>query len=194
MGRKLCAIIHRDYTSPVDIQIKIFDQSISFFNPGKLFGNLTIEELSTDTYQSHMRNKLIAEAFYLTKDIEKYGSGYIRIRKEILSYPTMILNYKEVGSGFLVEIHYKKQKISTKPTDHVTENVGVSVGVSVGVNDGVNSLLKLVEDYPGIKSAELREKLNVSQRTVERWLKYLRDEQKIVFKGAFKTGGYWLIK
>lgn len=190
MGRKLCAIIHRDYTSPVDIQIKIFDQSISFFNPGKLFGNLTIEELNTDTYQSHMRNKLIAEAFYLTKDIEKYGSGYIRIRKEILSYPTMILNYKEVGSGFLVEIHYKKQKISTKPTDHVTENVGVSVGV----NDGVNSLLKLVEDYPGIKSAELREKLNVSQRTVERWLKYLRDEQKIVFKGAFKTGGYWLIK
>lgn len=82
-------------------QIKRFDQSISFFNPDKLFGNLTIEELSTDTYQSHMRNNLIAEAFYLTKNIEKYGSGYIRIRKEILSYQTMTIKCKEVGSGFL---------------------------------------------------------------------------------------------
>lgn len=32
----LNAIIHRDYTSPTDIQIKIFDQSITFFNPGRL--------------------------------------------------------------------------------------------------------------------------------------------------------------
>ena len=30
----LNAIVHRDYLSPVDTQIKIFDQSITFFNPG----------------------------------------------------------------------------------------------------------------------------------------------------------------
>lgn len=30
----LNAIIHRDYTSPTDIQIKILDQGITFFNPG----------------------------------------------------------------------------------------------------------------------------------------------------------------
>jgi predicted HTH transcriptional regulator len=76
----------------------------------------------------------------------------------------------------------------------VFDRYNENISVNDGVNDGVNMLLKLVEDYPGIKSAELREKLNVSQRTVERWLKYLRDEKKIVFKGAFKTGGYWLIK
>ena len=65
---------------PVDIQIKIFDNSITFFNPGKLFGDLTIEKLKGDDYQSRARNKLIAEAFYLTRDIEKYGSGFIRER------------------------------------------------------------------------------------------------------------------
>lgn len=69
----LNAIVHRDYLSPVDTQIKIFDQSITFFNPGKLYGDLTIEQLKTDHYQSRTRNKLIAEAFYLTKDIEKKG-------------------------------------------------------------------------------------------------------------------------
>jgi hypothetical protein len=74
----------RDYTSPVDIQIKIFDQSISFFNPGKLYGDLTIEKLKRDDYQSRTRNRLIAEAFYLTRDIEKYGSGFIRVRNSTL--------------------------------------------------------------------------------------------------------------
>ena len=66
-----------------------YDNAISFFNPGRLYGDLTIEKLKTDSYQSRIRNKLIAEAFYLTRDIEKYGSGYIRIRREIADYPTM---------------------------------------------------------------------------------------------------------
>src|SRR5690554_824813 len=62
----LNAIVHRDYLSPTDIQIKIFDKSISVFNPGMLYGGLQIEDLQKDNYQARTRNKLIAEAFYLT--------------------------------------------------------------------------------------------------------------------------------
>lgn len=69
----LNAIVHRDYTSPIDTQIKIFDNKITFFNPGKLYGDITVEKLATDTYQAQTRNKLIAEAFYLTGEIEKYA-------------------------------------------------------------------------------------------------------------------------
>ena len=87
----LNSIIHRDYLSPIDIQIKIFDNSISFYNPGGLFGNLTINDLKKDNYRANARNKLIAEAFYLTGDVEKYGTGFIRIRKEIGDYRTMVL-------------------------------------------------------------------------------------------------------
>ena len=95
----LNAVVHRDYTSPTDIQIKIFDNAVTFFNPGRLYGDLTIEKLKTDSYQSRTRNKLIAEAFYLTHDIEKYGSGYIRVRREIAAYPTMHFSYEESGTG-----------------------------------------------------------------------------------------------
>ena len=105
----LNAIVHRDYTSPLDIQIKIFDQAITIYNPGRLYGNLTIEQLKTDFYQSNTRNKLIAEAFYLTKDIEKYGSGYLRVREEIKKYPTMEFKYEESGNGYLVTLQYQNQ-------------------------------------------------------------------------------------
>ena len=68
------------------------------------------------------RQKLIAEAFYLTKDIEKYGSGFIGIRKEISEYPTMTFGYKEIGNGFLVELKYEKQKLTTKTGPQDTGN------------------------------------------------------------------------
>ena len=120
----LNAIVHRDYTSPTDIQIKIFDNSITIFNPGKLFGDITINDLKTDHYQASTRNKLIAEAFYLTKDIEKYGSGFIRVRKEIESYPTMKFEYKEMENGFFVELSYIEQKTNTRVGEKVGEKVG----------------------------------------------------------------------
>lgn len=93
-------------------KLKIFDKAVTFFNPGNLYDGLTVDQLKKDHYQSRIRNKLIAEAFYLTKDIEKYGSGYIRVRKEIAAYPTMEFEYTELGNGYLVTLKYEEQKIS----------------------------------------------------------------------------------
>ena len=187
----LNAIIHRDYMSLIDIQIKIFDNYITFYNPGILYGNVTVEELNKDNYQAHARNKLIAEAFYLTGDIEKYGSGLIRIRKEIKEYPTMKMEFGEIQSGFLLTLRYTKQKISVRENEEV--NVGVDVGVNVGVNVGVKTLLIFIENNPGTNALAMEKQFKVTQRTIERWIKTLREENKIEFKGVPKTGGYWKI-
>ena len=68
---------------------------------------MTIDDLQTDNYSSHLRNKLIAEAFYLTRNIEKYGSGFIRIRKELEGYPDVRFCIEESGSGLLVTFEIK---------------------------------------------------------------------------------------
>ena len=81
------AIVHRNYTDDSDIQINFFDNSIAIFNTISLYGGLTLDDIQSDYYTSRLRNKLIAEAFYLTSNIEKYGSGFIRIRKELNDYP-----------------------------------------------------------------------------------------------------------
>ncbi|MCW3807458.1 RNA-binding domain-containing protein [Plebeiibacterium marinum] len=72
----LNAIIHKDYRNPTDVIIKIYDNEIQFSNPGNLFGNLTIDELNTDSYQPRHRNRLLAEVFYLMGEVEKYGTGF----------------------------------------------------------------------------------------------------------------------
>ena len=35
---------------------------------------------------------------------------------------------------------------------------------------------------------------DVPEKTIERWLKQLREEGKIEFKGSAKTGGYFVIE
>ena len=53
-------VVHRDYRESSGSIIKIFDDRIEFYNPGKLFGGLTIADLLSGNYISKSRNKLIA--------------------------------------------------------------------------------------------------------------------------------------
>lgn len=98
----LNAVVHRSYTDPSDIQIKIFDDSISIFSPGTLYGGLTVAEIQADNYRSSLRNKLVAEGFYLVNAIEKYGSGFIRIRRALDDYPEVQFDVDEKYGGVMV--------------------------------------------------------------------------------------------
>ncbi len=72
-------LVHRDYRSSNGSIIKIYDDRIEFYNPGGLYGDLTLENLLNFKYSSQTRNKLIADAFKEIGVIEKYGSGIKRI-------------------------------------------------------------------------------------------------------------------
>jgi len=93
----LNAIIHKDYRNPTDIMIKIFDDHIRFMNPGSLMGGLRVEDLLHGEYLAAHRNKLLAEAFYLRGDIEKFGTGFSRIRKWLEDYPELQFNFEALN-------------------------------------------------------------------------------------------------
>jgi ATP-dependent DNA helicase RecG len=188
----LNAVVHRDYNKPSDIQIKIFDDKITIFNPGKFYGGLTIADIQTDHYPSQVRNKLLAEAFYLTRKIEKYGSGFIRIREALRDYPELVFTVQEVGEGVLVEF----ARVTSSEPDHIQyEGVreGVNEGVSKGVTpDGITRLYRHIAQYPGLRTPVLSQQLQIPGKTLERWLKQLKQAQRITFRGAAKTGGYYV--
>jgi ATP-dependent DNA helicase RecG len=98
----LNAVVHRDYKNTSDIVIKIFDDRIVFTSPGRIYGDLTIEDLKRDDYVSSIRNKLLAEAFYLMGDIEKYGTGFVRIRQWLKDYPEISYEISEIGDFFRI--------------------------------------------------------------------------------------------
>ena len=72
-------------------------------------------------------------------------------------------------------------------------NGGVNGGVNEGVNEGVNSLLELIKNNPNKRSTFFSKELNTSVKNIERWIKQLKNENKIKFEGSPKTGGYQAI-
>jgi len=63
---------------------------------------------------------------------------------------------------------------------------------SGGVNGGVNSVYEGIKKTPNLKAKQIAERLNTPLRTVEKELKKLKEQDKIIFKGVPKTGGYFV--
>ncbi|MEJ5229764.1 MAG: ATP-binding protein [Pseudothermotoga sp.] len=72
------ALIHRDYTFPADVQIRLQEDQLEIWSPGELPPPLTPEALY-EVHQSVLRNSLIAQAFYFAGIIERWGTGTTRI-------------------------------------------------------------------------------------------------------------------
>lgn len=72
------AICHRTYTDPAMVQVRIYDDRLEVWNPGKLPPDLTIEQLYHE-HASHPRNPRLAGAFHHAGLIERWGTGTLRI-------------------------------------------------------------------------------------------------------------------
>jgi ATP-dependent DNA helicase RecG len=72
------AIVHRDYSSGIPIQIKVFPDRVIIYNDGRLPQGWTIEDLKT-THRSQPHNPLIAGAFFRSGQIESWGRGIEKI-------------------------------------------------------------------------------------------------------------------
>jgi len=68
------AVAHRDYTSNGSVQVMLFSDRLEVWNPGSLPPSLTLEKLR-HTHGSVPGNPLLAESLYLTKYIERMGTG-----------------------------------------------------------------------------------------------------------------------
>lgn len=88
----------------------------------------------------------------------------------------MNFSIEEAPNGILTSIAYQQQK-----TDG-------------GVNEGVNSLFVLIGKNGGGRIPYYADLLESPVKTVERWVKQLRKEGKIEFRGAPKTGAYYIKK
>lgn len=203
----LNCIVHRDYQSPTDVQIKIFDNSIVFFNPSGLYGNITEEDLKTDSYKASTRNRQIAEAFYLTKDIEKYGSGFVRIRGLIADYPTMQFIYRNENYGFSAGFSYEMQREVEPQDDNVESQVENSESQVENSESQVENpesqvenqksrekILAILRDNPKATYSLLANECGITENGVYRIMKKLRSEGVVVRIGATKNGHWQVIE
>ncbi len=86
------AICHKDYNGP-DSQMRIFDDRITFWNQGTLPSGISPGDLFKP-HDSHPRNRLIANAFYMAGFVGAWGRGFELIseafKEQGLEVPTLV--------------------------------------------------------------------------------------------------------
>ena len=168
-------VAHRDYHASADSTIKIFGDRIEFFNPGGLLQGIRMTDILSGKMASNPRNKQIASIFKEAGIIEKYGSGIKRVRQTMARAGAPEPKFEIIADSFKVTLYPMGSQING------------------GVNGGVMEVLDFIKINPGRNVSQIQGQINIPRRTLERFLKTLRDHGKVKFRGAPKTGGYYIV-
>lgn len=101
------AVLHRDYSIPVDVQIRIYDDRVEVESPGKLPGHITIENILSEQFARNPRIVRLINKFPNppNKDVgEGLDTAFEAMRKIRLREPTII----EHDNSVLVEIRHER--------------------------------------------------------------------------------------
>ena len=97
------AICHRDYSLNSNVQVRIFDDRIEIWSPGGLPKGLSVEDLKR-VHESIPRNKLIANAFFMVKYIEQWGTGTNRMIQWCVNEKLPEPEFEDKKRTFIVRI------------------------------------------------------------------------------------------
>ena len=158
-------------------EVAIFKDRIEIYNPGQFPEGYTPKDFIKGTERSILRNPLIANTLYLSKDIERWGSGLKRIYNTCKKADVRI-KFEKLKSGFLV-IFYRK-----------TEWEAEKVGEKVGENEA--KILDLISQNKNITYVELANKLGIAEKNIYKNIEKLKQKGLLKRIGPAK-GGYWKV-
>jgi len=177
-------IVHRNYMHYGDSSVKIYDNSIEFFNPGSLPDTISIEQLLKGNYISQTRNSKLASIFKEAGIIEKYGSGIKRIQQQFIGYGLEAPVFENFQHGFKVVVSTNMHKVGEK----VGEKVGDKVGETLSANQ--EKIIELIKTNSFISANNLSKEIGISQRKVEENMRKLKEINRIKRVGPDR-GGHW---
>jgi ATP-dependent DNA helicase RecG len=174
----LNAVIHRDYGANTFFTIKVFDNSLELWNEGELLFPLRIESFKTQ-HLSRLRNKLMANIFYRSGQIETWGRGTLKMLEDARKGDYPEPEFEEFQGGVLVR--FEKKIFSEKQQAPNFSKI-----------KHADKILDLIRKNPQITIPEMADNLSVTSRTIERVLSILVKGEIIEREGPNKNGE-WII-
>ena len=174
------ALSHRDYYEQgATITIEMFDDRVEVSNPGGLLP-IVARDFG---HKSMTRNPLIFGLFTRMHLVERVASGIPRMQEAMKEAK---LPEPEFHTDGMFTVVFKRQTKNYATDDIVNDTVNDTV------NEKEQEVLNLLRLQPGLNATEIAQKLGKSIPTIKRYLSSLSKLDLIEFKGAPKTGGYYL--
>ena len=180
--------LHRDYFVASPWRVLMFDDRIEIHSPGRLPNHQDIAKIKAGV--SVARNSVIFT--FATKEIPYRGLGS-GIKRALELYPNIEFENRVDVEDFVAVVKYGGVNDTVNTSGDTVNTLGDTVNATGdtvnGDCDTVNEVVKIVRSNPGIRMPELIKLTGRSRVTISRQLSACND---IEFRGAPKTGGYYL--
>jgi len=162
------ALIHRDYRSFSQIQIRVYPDKLVIMNAGSLPPEVPVESLKTN-HLSRPRNKRLAETFYYAGYIEAWGRGTLKIVEKCVEQGLPEPDFSEENG--VMTVTFYKDKLDE-------ENLK-----NLGLNKRQIKAVLFVKERGKITNSEYQNLCKTSERTA------LRDLEKLMGLKLFERKG-----
>ena len=190
-------LVHRDYLDMgSEVHIDIFDDRLEIYSPGGMYDGTLIQDRDIDNVPSKRRNPVVADIFSRLDYMERRGSGFKKIMQAYEVEPNYTEDKKPVfysnatefrvilkNLNFTDEVLNEKNEVLDEVLNEVLDSGRTEMEIKV---------IKAILFSPRIKQKELAEQVGTSVSTIQRTIKKLVKEGKIVRVNG-KRDGYWKI-
>jgi ATP-dependent DNA helicase RecG len=207
------ALYHRTWEVREPVEIRILPDRIEIINQGGPDRSVKLDEIQKGNIRNkRYRNRRIGDFLKELDMTEGRGTGIPIIRREMKKNgsPEPRFETDDYYSYFITTLPIHPAYLESSETLNETLNEGVKISenqfdkifdlIHEGVNDGVfetlkidlKNIIELIYEHAGITQSNIIYHIGKSRTTAYRYLNILIDSQLIEYKGARKTGGYYL--
>ena len=172
------AVCHRSYNSLATIQIRLYDYTVEFWNPGGLSPPLTAESL-VRKHESVSRNKKIQEMLFYAGLSEQWGTGTLRMA-ELLQAAGCPAPMFDVESPDRFRLAFNKQLAPGAP------------GLA-GLNERQIAAVQFVAKGEKLTNLLYQERFQTQKRTATRELVELVEKRILAKHGTTGKGTYYTL-
>lgn len=196
------AIVHRDYNSVNGfMHILLYPNRLEIVNYG-LLPIMASAIVKGGEGLSILRNPDIAQQCFYRKLIEMMGTGLPRMIQDCKDHGFDVPDFEiraQIVKVSFPNIHYLRfvdvhqENVESEMKSHYEGVIeGVIEGVSQDIKEKLVSILCVLNGMPGIRTTRISDHTNIPPKSVERYVKQLKNAGLIKYIGSSKAGGYFL--
>lgn len=174
----LVHIVHKDYSSGIPIQIKVYDDRIIFWNDGYLPEHWIVEDLKFQ-HPSKPFNPDIASVFFRAGMIESWGRGIEKIETACKNHGLKSPIIKYAPSNFMLEI--KATELLSNFVRNTTQETTQE------------KIIAIIKSNPKVTRKEIADIVGLTEDGIKYHLNKLKKEGILEHIGSTKSGE-WIVK
>ncbi|HKI02537.1 MAG TPA: ATP-binding protein [Thermoanaerobaculia bacterium] len=209
----LNAVVHKDYSSGIPIQISVYDDRIVFWNAGSLPESWTLQKL-LGKHPSCPFNPLLANAFFRAGYIESWGRGIEKMHRECREHGIEPPVYDFGMAGLLLTFRANPAHLEAATLEESRGTTPITTLITTPITAQENQgtaqetretaqetretaqetvqkrVLALLRAQPSLTRRDLASRLGLSDSGIKYHLEKLKAAKVIRRMGATKSG-YW---